>query len=102
MIRGSVDGHDKSVPAILEIPSKEHPYDASKDSILRRARVSPGKKEPIKIRIDSFFLFFRECSVSTISNKTKNIFQLFRIYSMLYSILFTSLEQPMNFIFFFP
>ena len=40
MIRGTVDGHDKSVPAILEIPSKEHPYDASKDSILRRARVS--------------------------------------------------------------
>ncbi|UJR07709.1 hypothetical protein I4U23_011994 [Adineta vaga] len=38
MIRGLVDGHDKSVPAILEIPSKEHPYDASKDSILRRAR----------------------------------------------------------------
>ncbi|CAF1102643.1 unnamed protein product [Adineta ricciae] len=37
-IRGVVDGHDKSVPAILEIPSKEHPYDASKDSILRRAR----------------------------------------------------------------
>ncbi|CAF1093851.1 unnamed protein product [Adineta ricciae] len=37
-IRGLVDGHDKSVPAILEIPSKEHPYDASKDSILRRAR----------------------------------------------------------------
>jgi len=38
MIRGTVDGHDKSIPAILEIPSKEHPYDASKDSILRRAR----------------------------------------------------------------
>jgi V-type H+-transporting ATPase subunit F len=40
MIRGTVDGHDKSLPAVLEIPSKEHPYDASKDSILRRARVS--------------------------------------------------------------
>ncbi|CAF1403965.1 unnamed protein product [Adineta steineri] len=38
MIRGTVDGHDKSVPAILEIPSKEHPYDPSKDSILRRAK----------------------------------------------------------------
>ncbi|CAF2527635.1 unnamed protein product [Rotaria sp. Silwood2] len=38
MIRGTVDGHDKTLPAILEIPSKEHPYDATKDSILRRAR----------------------------------------------------------------
>ncbi|CAF0873505.1 unnamed protein product [Rotaria sp. Silwood1] len=38
MIRGTVDGHDKTLPAILEIPSKEHPYDANKDSILRRAR----------------------------------------------------------------
>lgn len=26
------------VPAVLEIPSKEHPYDASKDSILQRVR----------------------------------------------------------------
>ena len=24
------------IPAILEIPSKEHPYDASKDSIMTR------------------------------------------------------------------
>jgi ATP synthase F subunit len=40
MIRGTVDSHDKSIPAILEIPSKEHQYDSSKDSILRRARVS--------------------------------------------------------------
>ena len=57
MIRGTVDGHDKSVPAILEIPSKEHPYDASKDSILRRARVSFGK--PMKIRIDLFRFSFQ-------------------------------------------
>ena len=47
MIRGTVDGHDKSIPAILEIPSKEHPYDATKDSILRRARVSSTKKKQI-------------------------------------------------------
>jgi hypothetical protein len=69
MIRGSVDGHDKSVPAILEIPSKEHPYDATKDSILRRARVSFSTK---KIFHPTFlFFFFRECSVSKISNKYK-------------------------------
>ena len=40
MIRHLVDAHDKPTPAILEIPSKDHPYDPSKDGILRRARVS--------------------------------------------------------------
>lgn len=38
MIRHAIDGHMESIPAVLEIPSKEHPYDASKDSILRRAK----------------------------------------------------------------
>uniref|UniRef100_A0A1A8GDK3 V-type proton ATPase subunit F n=1 Tax=Nothobranchius korthausae TaxID=1143690 RepID=A0A1A8GDK3_9TELE len=38
MIRHAIDAHMQSIPAILEIPSKEHPYDASKDSILRRAK----------------------------------------------------------------
>ncbi|TNN27496.1 V-type proton ATPase subunit F [Liparis tanakae] len=38
MIRHAIDGHMGSIPAVLEIPSKEHPYDASKDSILRRAK----------------------------------------------------------------
>ncbi len=65
MIRGSVDGHDKSIPTILEIPSKEHPYDATKDSILRRARVSIEEKHANSPLIS----FFRECSVQTISNK---------------------------------
>ena len=32
------------MPAVLEIPSKDHPYDPSKDSILRRAKVTPGVK----------------------------------------------------------
>lgn len=39
MIRHVIDGHTQPVPAVLEIPSKDHPYDASKDSILRRAKV---------------------------------------------------------------
>ncbi len=56
MIRGSVDGHDKSVPAILEIPSKEHPYDATKDSILRRARVSFSTKKKFFIKHFFFLL----------------------------------------------
>lgn len=38
MIRHVIDAHTLSIPAVLEIPSKEHPYDASKDSILRRAK----------------------------------------------------------------
>lgn len=37
-IRHVIDGHKDPVPAILEIPSKDHPYDPSKDSILRRAK----------------------------------------------------------------
>lgn len=40
LIRHVIDGHTQPVPSVLEIPSKDHPYDASKDSILRRARVS--------------------------------------------------------------
>jgi V-type H+-transporting ATPase subunit F len=38
MIRYVLDGHTVATPAVLEIPSKDHPYDASKDSILRRAK----------------------------------------------------------------
>ena len=40
MIRHVLDSYTQAIPAVLEIPSKEHPYDASKDSILRRAKVS--------------------------------------------------------------
>ena len=35
-----IDSHTQPIPAVLEIPSKDHPYDPTKDSILRRARVS--------------------------------------------------------------
>lgn len=37
-IRYKVDTFTKLFPAILEIPSKDHPYDPEKDSILRRVR----------------------------------------------------------------
>lgn len=37
-IRHVIDAHTQPIPSILEIPSKDHPYDPSKDSILRRAR----------------------------------------------------------------
>ncbi|XP_061172288.1 uncharacterized protein LOC133181727 [Saccostrea echinata] len=39
-IRYVIDSHDQPVPAVLEIPSKDSPYDSSKDSILRRAKHS--------------------------------------------------------------
>ncbi|PBC33010.1 V-type proton ATPase subunit F [Apis cerana cerana] len=39
MIRHVIDSHTQPIPSVLEIPSKDHPYDATKDSILRRAKV---------------------------------------------------------------
>ncbi|XP_017016730.1 V-type proton ATPase subunit F isoform X2 [Drosophila kikkawai] len=46
LIRPIVDAHLLAVPSVIEIPSKQHPYDASKDSILKRARgiMSPPKR----------------------------------------------------------
>ncbi|RWW81866.1 hypothetical protein BHE74_00009703 [Ensete ventricosum] len=38
MIRFLVDSYSKPVPAILEIPSKDHPYDPAHDSVLSRVR----------------------------------------------------------------
>ncbi|KAF7509616.1 H(+)-transporting V1 sector ATPase subunit F [Endocarpon pusillum] len=37
-IRYKVDSFTEAFPAILEIPSKDHPYDPEKDSVLRRVR----------------------------------------------------------------
>ncbi|GAM37071.1 V-type ATPase subunit [Talaromyces pinophilus] len=37
-IRPSVDSFTDAFPAVLEIPSKDHPYDPEKDSVLRRVR----------------------------------------------------------------
>ncbi|EAS29453.3 V-type proton ATPase subunit F [Coccidioides immitis RS] len=37
-IRNSVDNFTEAFPAVLEIPSKDHPYDPEKDSVLRRVR----------------------------------------------------------------
>lgn len=38
MIRFMIDSYAKPLPAILEIPSKDHPYDPSQDSILSRVK----------------------------------------------------------------
>ena len=37
-IRPLVDRYQNAFPALLEIPSKDHPYDPSKDSVLKRVR----------------------------------------------------------------
>ena len=37
-IRYKVDSFSNAFPAILEIPSKDHPYDPEKDSILKKVR----------------------------------------------------------------
>lgn len=37
-IRPMVDRYQKAFPALLEIPSKDHPYDPSKDSVLKRVQ----------------------------------------------------------------
>ncbi|KAG2732781.1 hypothetical protein G9P44_003771 [Scheffersomyces stipitis] len=38
LIRYKVDNYTNAFPAILEIPSKDHPYDPEKDSILKKVR----------------------------------------------------------------
>jgi len=37
-IRHRVDAYTAAFPSLLEIPSKDHPYDPEKDSVLRRVR----------------------------------------------------------------
>jgi ATP synthase F subunit len=37
-IRNRVDTYTQAFPTVLEIPSKDHPYDPEKDSVLRRVR----------------------------------------------------------------
>ncbi|KAN0076346.1 putative V-type ATPase [Elaphomyces granulatus] len=37
-IRPIVDSFSEAFPTVLEIPSKDHPYDPEKDSVLKRVR----------------------------------------------------------------
>jgi len=37
-IRPTVDMYQRAFPTLLEIPSKDHPYDPAKDSILKRVQ----------------------------------------------------------------
>lgn len=42
-IRHLIDAHAAPIPAILEIPSKDAPYDPSQDSVLRRVKLMFGE-----------------------------------------------------------
>ncbi|KAJ2892783.1 H(+)-transporting V1 sector ATPase subunit F [Coemansia aciculifera] len=41
-IRVVLDAYSAAFPTVLEIPSKEHPYDPSKDSVLKRVQLLFG------------------------------------------------------------
>ncbi|KAL7004947.1 H(+)-transporting V1 sector ATPase subunit F [Cystobasidiomycetes sp. EMM_F5] len=42
-IRPLMEQYTQAFPAVLEIPSKDHPYDPSKDSVLRRVKKLTGE-----------------------------------------------------------
>jgi ATP synthase F subunit len=42
-IRHLLDGYTRPVPAILEVPSKDQPYDPTQDSILARVKFMFGE-----------------------------------------------------------
>lgn len=44
-IRYLVNEYDRPIPAVLEIPSKDKPYDATKDSVLQRVQHLMGAED---------------------------------------------------------
>lgn len=52
LIRYKVDSYTNAFPAILEIPSKDHPYDPEKDSILKRVRRLFGNRKKVALSLD--------------------------------------------------
>ena len=41
-IRHLIEQHDKAIPAILEIPAKDQPYDPTQDTMLTRVKALLG------------------------------------------------------------
>ncbi|KAJ2300543.1 H(+)-transporting V1 sector ATPase subunit F, partial [Coemansia sp. RSA 2706] len=41
-IREMLDEYNEAFPTVLEVPSKDHPYDPSKDSVLKRVQLLFG------------------------------------------------------------
>ena len=44
-IRHLLDGYEQTIPTVLEIPSKDHPYDPKSDTIMRRVNAMLGLNE---------------------------------------------------------
>eukprot|EP00388_Colpodella_angusta_P019683 GDKJ01049225.1.p1 GENE.GDKJ01049225.1~~GDKJ01049225.1.p1 ORF type:complete len:122 (-),score=26.47 GDKJ01049225.1:229-594(-) len=42
-IRSMIDSHDRVIPTVVEIPSKDKPWDPSKDSMLQRVKIFTGE-----------------------------------------------------------
>ncbi|GMQ00641.1 hypothetical protein CsSME_00047642 [Camellia sinensis var. sinensis] len=61
MIKFLVDSYNNPIPAILEIPSKDHPYDPTHDSVLSRVKYF-FSDFPILcvvcLNVCSFFIYF--------------------------------------------
>uniref|UniRef100_A0A0D9W214 DUF4220 domain-containing protein n=1 Tax=Leersia perrieri TaxID=77586 RepID=A0A0D9W214_9ORYZ len=53
MIRFLVDSYNRPVPAILEIPSKDHPYDPAHDSVLSRVNGLDGNGRTVGASVES-------------------------------------------------
>jgi hypothetical protein len=80
-VRHIIDNYTKLTPAILEIPSKEHAYDPSKDFILKRAQVLfiLGLNDDYFFKFKIKLFIFRKCSQLKISNKNR-LFKKKNIY----------------------
>nr|WCZ58579.1 vacuolar H(+)-ATPase subunit F [Andalucia godoyi] len=44
-IRHLMDSYDRLIPAVVEIPSKDKPYDPSQDTVLQRVRLLLGERD---------------------------------------------------------
>ncbi|XP_070063560.1 uncharacterized protein Osi1 isoform X3 [Drosophila virilis] len=83
MIRATIDKHLLPVPTVLEIPSKQQPYDVNKDSILKRAhrnlRGTKSYRQNIKIH-----LFFEKRALSSkLSTEDHSDSELVNIFKFL-------------------
>lgn len=96
MIRHVIDSHTQPIPSVLEIPSKDHPYDASKDSILRRAKV-----RFIISKFVIFILIYASMRVNFTLHILRDIFYMFKRNKLLMHINILSLYMFSIVVYFF-
>ena len=63
-IRPLVDRYTQAFPALLEIPSKDHPYDPSKDSVLKRVQKVSSSSILLDRSNPTLTVIFSWCSFS--------------------------------------